>query len=251
MPSRWYALPPMASLKTKIEGNLQRVRENIAAACARCGREPQQVTLVAITKSATLEGIKHLMDLGVTDLGEGRVQQMVERAAEIDGYLQRRRTPGPAPVRWHMVGHLQRNKVKPAMEVAGIIHSIDSLRLAEEINARAEQQERVIDVLIQVNCSNESQKFGVAVGAALHLGELLSTLRNLRAVGLMTMAPAVKDPEDARPAFARLRELFDEMRHEKIGGDAFRHLSMGMSQDYPIAIEEGATLLRIGSALFD
>ena len=240
----------MASLKSKIESNLSRVRENIAVACARSGRAVEGVTVVAVTKTASLDAVKHIMDLGVTELGEGRVQQMVERAAEIAAYLQRRKN-GPAPaVRWHMVGHLQRNKVKAAMEVAGVIHSIDSLRLAEEINARAEQQERVTDVLIQVNCSNEAQKFGVAVGAAMHLAELISTLRNIRAVGLMTMAPIVKDPEQARPAFVRLREMFEEMRHEKIGGEVFRHLSMGMSQDYTVAVEEGATLLRIGSALF-
>lgn len=243
--------PHMASLKSKIESNLARVRENIAAACAKADRSAGGVTVVAVTKTASLDAIKHLLDLGVTDLGEGRVQQMVDRAGEIAAYLQRRKN-GPAPaVRWHMVGHLQRNKVKAAMEVAQVVHSIDSLRLAEELNARAEQQERVMDVLIQVNCSNEPQKFGVAVGAALHLVELMSTLRNIRAAGLMTMAPAVKDPEQARAAFVRLRELFDEIRHEKIGGDAFRHLSMGMSQDYTVAVEEGATLLRIGTALFE
>jgi pyridoxal phosphate enzyme (YggS family) len=150
-----------------------------------------------------------------------------------------------------MVGHLQRNKVRTALEFSDFIHSVDSLRLAEEINARAELAGRPVDVLMQVNCSGEPQKYGVAVGAARHLGELLSTMKHLRLVGLMTMAAVTSDPEKARPAFALLHEIFAEMRNDKIGGDAFRHLSMGMSQDYTVAVEEGATLLRIGSALFE
>jgi pyridoxal phosphate enzyme (YggS family) len=241
----------MPASRARIEKNLRRIREEIAAACERSRRPPEEVCLVAVTKAVDLPTIKNLLDAGVTELGENRVQQLVARAADIDAYLQRRRNALPAPVRWHMVGHLQRNKVRNVLDCVEVIHSVDSLRLAEEINVRAERAGRVVDVLLQVNCSQEEQKFGVAVGAALHLGELIGTLKSLRLLGLMTMAPLVSDPAKARPTFTRLREVFEEMRNEKIGGQAFRHLSMGMSQDYAVAVEEGATILRIGTALFE
>jgi hypothetical protein len=239
----------MAATKSRIEKNLQQVRETIKAACARAGRDASEVSVVAVTKSEDMESIRALLDLGVTDLGESRALNLAERAAEVAKHLQHRKNP--LTVRWHMVGHLQRNKVRLVMDWAQVIHSIDSLRLAEEINIRAERDGRVVNVLLQVNCSVEPQKFGVAVGAARHLGELICTLKNLRLAGLMTMGPLVEDPEQARPSFSRLRETFDEMRNEKIGGEHFRHLSMGMSGDYAVAVEEGATILRIGTALFE
>ena len=242
----------MSALRNRIQGNLQRLRDSIESVCARCGRRPQEITLVAVTKSAELDAIKAAVEAGLTQLGESRVQQLIERAGQLAAWLQARGDQARAPrVRCHMVGHLQRNKVKAVLGAVEVIHSVDSLRLAEEINLRAERAGRTIDVLIQVNCSQERQKFGCAVGAAIHLTELVSTLKNLRLLGLMTMGPLAGGPEAARPAFARLRELFEEMRNEKIGGADFRHLSMGMSQDCPVAIEEGATILRIGSAIFD
>ena len=149
-----------------------------------------------------------------------------------------------------MVGHLQRNKARAACEVADVIHSIDSLRLAEEVNKRAEQADKVMDVMLQVNCSQEKQKSGCAVGASVHLGEMMTSLKNLRLVGLMTMGPLTKNMELSRHTFTRLWEIFEEMQTERIGGDDFRHLSMGMSNDYAMAVEEGATIVRIGTALF-
>ncbi|HAU36645.1 MAG TPA: YggS family pyridoxal phosphate-dependent enzyme [Phycisphaerales bacterium] len=242
----------MAVGKAKIEKNLHRVRGEIAEACARTGRDAAAVRLVAVTKSADLAEVRSLIELGVTDLGESRAQDFLARTEEIAAWQQRRRAESPAEIRWHMIGHLQRNKVRHVLAEPGLelIHSVDSLRLAEEINARAEAAAKVVNVLMQVNCSNEPQKFGCAVGAALHLGELLCTLKHIRLAGLMTMAPLSDDSEDARPSFVRLRELFEEMRREGIGGAAFRHLSMGMSQDYAVAVEEGATLVRVGTALF-
>ena len=242
----------MAVSKNRIEGNLRKINDNIADVCARCGRHPREISLLAVTKTAGLEAIKAAVEAGLTQLGESRVQQLSERAAQLSAWLQARPNQPAAPkVRWHMVGHLQRNKVKFHLDAVEVIHSVDSLRLAEEINTRAERSGRVIDVLVQVNCSQETQKFGCAVGATMHLAELICTLKNLRLVGLMTMGPLAGGLEAARRSFARLRELFEEMRHEKIGGGDFQHLSMGMSQDYPVAIEEGATILRIGSAIFD
>jgi PLP dependent protein len=240
----------MPVTKNRIGKNVQAIRENILGACERVGRDPQGVSMVAVTKSVDMPTIRNLIDAGVTDLAENRIQQLLARAEELAGILQRRRTAPVPDVRWHMVGHLQRNKVRAALGVVSLVHSVDSLRLAEELHNRAEQAGRRVDVMLQVNCSEEKQKFGCAVGAATHMGEMICTLSSLRLVGLMTMAPYVADPEKARPSFVRLRELFEEMRKAKIGGDDFRHLSMGMSNDYVVAVEEGATVLRIGSALF-
>jgi pyridoxal phosphate enzyme (YggS family) len=240
----------MAVTRKRIEKNLHEIRGRIAEACAKIGRSPDEVTLVAVTKAVDFDTIKNLLDAGVTELGESRMQQFVARAVELDAYLQRRRNELARPVHWHMVGHLQRNKVKGILEWASMIHSVDSLRLAEEISHKAEQMRRSIDVLLQVNCSLEAKKFGCAVGASEHLAELVTTLPRIRLVGLMTMGPLTEDPDASRAAFRRLRELFEDMRKNRIGGENFRHLSMGMSADYPQAVEEGATLVRIGTALF-
>ena len=241
----------MAVTRKRIEKNLANIRRQIAEAAKLAKRSPDEVSIVAVTKTVELDTIKNLLDAGLTELGENRAQQLAQRSAEVDAYLKRRRNDLPSPVRWHMVGHLQRNKVKATLECSGVIHSIDSLRLAEEIDDRAEKMEKKVDVMLQVNCSQERQKFGVPIGAALHLGELIVSLPHLRLVGLMTMGPLSANPQDSRNSFTRLRELFEEMEKEKIGQPHFRHLSMGMSNDYPIAVQEGATILRIGTALFE
>src|SRR6185295_15831290 len=171
--------------------------------------------------------------------------------------------PGPGTLRWHMIGHLQRNKVKPVMTLCRYIHSVDSLRLAEEIQEEAERLNAAtagssgatvkpppMQVLLEVNVAGEGTKFGVAVGAAQHLAEQIDTMDDVHLVGLMCMAPFSSNPEDARPVFVRLREIYEEIRFRKIGGDRFRHLSMGMSGDYQVAIEEGATMVRLGTAVF-
>jgi pyridoxal phosphate enzyme (YggS family) len=238
----------MAGTKNKIADNLAIVRQNIADACARGGRGAGEVTILAVTKSADLEGIKKAYELGLREFGEGRVQQLCERAPELAAWVKERGLEPPP--RWHMIGHLQRNKVKAVLEVSNIVHSIDSLRLAEEISGRAQKMARQVDVMLQVNCSQEPQKFGCAVGAAPHLAESITTLKNLRLVGLMTMAEASEEPDHARRTFSLLREIFEELRHDKVGGDALGQLSMGMSQDYQIAVEEGATMVRIGTAIF-
>ena len=241
----------MPVTKNRIERNLAAIRQSIADACARAGRQPSDVMIVAVTKAVEPEVIKSVINAGVANLGENRAPQLVERRDLIDAWMRRRRTGPQTPVRWHMIGHLQRNKVKPVLGANAVIHSIDSLRLAEEINSRGECDDSVAAVLLQVNCSQESQKHGVAVGAAAYLGELISSMKHVQLAGLMTMAAMTDEPETTRPTFTRLRELFDEMRHLGVGGEAFKHLSMGMSQDYTVAVEEGATILRIGTALFD
>ena len=241
----------MAVTANRIAKNLDRIRQEISAAAARAGRSPDGVEIVAVTKSVDIAAIRNCLKAGLTNLGESRAQQLAERFMQIDEYLHQRRDSLHSEVRWHMVGHLQRNKVKQALTAADVIHSVDSLRLAEEISSRAEADERVVDVMLQVNCSQEAQKSGCAVGAAMHLGEMICSMRSVRLTGLMTMGPTSGAPEPTRHAFVRLREVFEEMKHEKIGGDGFKHLSMGMSGDYAIAVEEGATIVRIGTALFD
>jgi pyridoxal phosphate enzyme (YggS family) len=194
-------------------------------------------------------------------LGESRVQVLTQRAAQMNEYQQRRLVHGgtgasaaapplPDKIRWHMIGHLQRNKVKPLLPMVSCIHSIDSLRLAEEIDLQAAKLGRKVPVLMQVNAGEEPQKYGVAVGAAVHLAEQVDSMENLQLVGLMTMAPLEDTEAKVRQAFSRTREIFEELKWHKIGGNALRHLSMGMSNDFELAIAEGATMVRIGSLLF-
>jgi len=231
---------------------LMKVHESIANACARAHRPEKAVQLVVVTKTAPISAIQEVIRLGYTDLGENRTQHLKQIADEIDIFLKENAADPSIPdaVNWHMIGHLQRNKVKSTLKICRMIHSVDTLRLAEEIHTDAFKQGLHIDILLQVNCSGEPQKYGIPVGAAMHLAEQIVTMPNLRLVGLMTMAPLTMDKDRVRACFARAREIFEDMRSEKIAGSKFKHLSMGMSQDYEIAIEEGATLLRIGSALF-
>ncbi len=236
----------------KISERIERVRGTINSACARVGKDPGEIKLVVVTKSATIEAIKEVIYLGLVELGENRVQQLRKVSAQIDEFLQGGDGDSTLPekVNWHMVGHLQRNKVRQVLPIASLIHSLDTLRLAEEINASAAKLNLCPRVLLQVNTSNEPQKYGVPVGATTHLAEQIETLPNLKLVGLMTMAPLTHNKDVIRACFVRARELFIEMRGEKIVGPEFTELSMGMSSDYEVAIEEGATILRIGSAIF-
>ena len=237
---------------TKISERIGRVKDTINSACARLGRDAGEVKLVVVTKSATIEAIKEVIHLGFTDLGENRVQQLKKVSAQIAEFLAGAGDDSALPekVSWHMVGHLQRNKVRQVLPIASLIHSIDTLRLAEEINASAPKLNLCPKVLLQVNTSNEPQKYGVPVGAATHLAEQIETLPNLKLIGLMTMAPLTHNKDVVRACFVRARELFVEMRGEKIVSQEFAELSMGMSSDYELAVEEGATILRIGSAIF-
>ena len=237
---------------SKIADRLARIRENIAAACNRVRRNPEKVSTVIVTKTAPIESILEAIHLGCLDMGENRVQHLKQVAAQVEQHFAEQEGPQATPqsVRWHMIGHLQRNKVKQVLKLSTIIHSVDTLRLAEEINTCAGKQDLCPSILLQVNCSGEPQKYGVPVGAAIHLAEQIATMPNVKLIGLMTMAPLTRNKDVVRACFARAREIFEEIRKERIVTNKFRHLSMGMSQDYEIAVEEGATLLRIGSAVF-
>ncbi|RPJ37879.1 MAG: YggS family pyridoxal phosphate-dependent enzyme [Planctomycetaceae bacterium] len=235
----------------KLTDRVARVEQTIAAACARSGREPSDIRLVVVTKSADFEAIKEVLHLGYTHFGENRVQQLKKVATQVSEFLQQEAGTGQPPeIHWHMIGHLQRNKVRQVLPMVSLIHSVDTLRLAEEISNSASKMNLRPKILLQVNTSNEPQKYGVPVGAAIHLAEQIETLPNVQLIGLMTMAPLTRNKDIIRACFTRARELFYEMRGEKIVGQQFTELSMGMSSDYEIAIEEGATILRIGSAIF-
>jgi len=191
------------------------------------------------------------LDLGFRDLGENHVQQLRKVWCQMTEQWGQGQCAGTLDeIRWHMIGHLQRNKVRHILHKVFLIHSVDTLRLAEEINDDAAKLGTRAPILLQVNASNEPQKYGVPVGAATHLAEQIETLPNVELKGLMTMAPLTLNKDIVRGCFAGARELFMEMRGEKIVGPQFAELSMGMSSDYEVAIEEGATILRIGSAIF-
>lgn len=225
----------------RLRENVRIVHETIAAATARSGRAAGDVTLVAVTKTVNLEVIRALAELGVADLGESRVQQLVERAMQTSA----------APVRWHLVGHLQRNKVRTLLRHARIVHSLDSIRLADELDVEAGRIGAAVDAYCEVNVSGEASKQGVTPGEARELVAEAGRRQHLRIAGLMTMAPFSADAEAARPVFRALRELLAELRAAGAAPPACTGLSMGMSQDYRVAVEEGATCVRVGSALFD
>lgn len=240
--------------RSPLAERLESVKERISEAAGAAKRDPAEIILVAVTKTAAPEQVREILQLGVADLGESRVQVLTQRTAQAAEFIQRRFAHGeggvPEKVRWHLIGHLQRNKVKAALPLVSLIHSVDSLRLAEEIDAQAARLGRKAPLLMQVNGSEEPSKYGVAVGAAVHLAEQIDSMPNLQLVGLMTMGPLDQPEAKMRQAFSRTRELFDEMKWHKIGGANLRHLSMGMSDDFEMAIAEGSTMVRIGSLLF-
>ena len=225
-----------------IRQNLSCVKDKISEAAKKAGRSPQDIILVCVTKTATVEGLRQGIGCGITDIGENRLQEAVSKKAAV-GELAN-------ALRWHMIGHLQTNKVKKALEVFDLIHSLDSMALAHEIDKRAGSLNKRIDCLVEVKTSAEPGKFGVRPQDLIDFIKEVASLRYIRIIGLMTMAPFSEDPEQARPFFARLRQLRQDLISERIPNTDIRELSMGMSQDYQVAIEEGATLVRIGTAIF-
>lgn len=244
-------------VRRRLADNLKRVRDRIETACSAAGRDPGGVRLVAVTKYVDVDVVRQALELGILDLGESRAQQLNQRAGMIHESLERRsalagkRDAGAIRPRWHMVGHLQRNKVKLVVPWAELIHSVDSLRLAEDLHKQAEKLGRVVDILLQVNTSAERSKFGIAVGAVPHLVEHIGMWPGVRFCGLMTLGPLGAAPDEIRLCFDRLRDIFEDLRAERTIGPHFTELSMGMSGDFPIAIQAGATIVRVGAALFD
>lgn len=201
---------------------------------------PSRVRLIAVTKMQTAATVREAFAAGIRTVGENRVQEAVEKVAQLKDL----------GLEWHLIGHLQTNKVKTAVTLFSLIHSVDSMHLAAEIDHRARDIDKVQDILIQVNVSKEATKNGVEVSELLALANFVGTLPNLRLCGLMTIAPLAKDPEEVRPVFRETRQLFEKLRAELALGNEFCCLSMGMSLDYPVAVEEGATMIRVGTAIF-
>ena len=230
----------MPRMTDRLAENLQRVTTDISAACTRAGRSPSEVTLVAVTKYTDVAVVQRLIELGIRDLGESRPQQLLERSEQLS-----------SDVRWHLIGHLQRNKVKPMLPRTVLIHSVDSLRLLERISAIAAELSLRPRVLLEVNVSGEAAKDGIAADELTSQWESFQAVSQVDIAGLMTMAPLSDDPEAARPVFRALRQLRDELASRSAASVKLTELSMGMSGDFAVAIEEGATIVRIGSRLFD
>lgn len=224
---------------SNIRSNVEVVRDEVAAAARRAGRQPEAVTIVAVSKTRSVEEIREVLAAGVTHFGENRVQELKEKWP----YLQTGLT-------WHLIGSLQTNKARSALEMADLIHSVDREGLILELARAADRLGRTVQVLIQVNVSGEESKHGIDPSGLADLLRQASATGRLGVRGLMTMAPLYDDPERARPHFRRLRELAREMEGLRLPRVEMRHLSMGMSADYAVAVEEGATLVRIGTALF-
>jgi len=223
-----------------IAENIRDVRGRIEQACNRVGRDPHDVTLVAVTKGFDATKIAEAVRQGVRDIGENFAQEV----------LQKRKQLPHEQIRWHFVGHVQTNKVKYIADFVYLIHSVDSLKLAEEIDKRASRIGRNIDLLVEVNTTGEATKHGVRPDEAVPLVREIAHLRHVHACGLMTMGPTLPDPEQSRSCFRILRELNERIRGEGIENVAMTHLSMGMTNDFEVGIEEGATLVRLGTALF-
>ncbi len=239
--------------QARLRSNVAHVRQVVAAACARVGRPAAEVTLVGVTKYVSVDVIRALVAVGVTDIGESRVQQLAARAAECGAarldWPDLAAGGGGGP-RWHMIGHLQRNKIKALLPHARILHSVDSERLAASVAEHAAALGVSVDAFVEVNMSGEDSKEGVAPDDVAALLGAMEKFAALRVRGLMTMAPYNEDPEASRPHFARMRALLDRLRSSGDAGPDCVHLSMGMSQDYGVAVEEGATFIRVGAALF-
>jgi len=220
-----------------IRYNVERVLDRVAEAALRAGRAPQDVTVVAVTKTVDVARIMEAINAGIKHIGENRVQEFVKKHDFI-----------PAGIKRHLIGTLQTNKVKYIVDKVDLIHSLDRVSLAKELNKRA--GERIIPVLIQVNISRESTKSGIFEEDLESFIEQLQSLDRIRVKGLMTIAPLLSDPEAARPYFARLKELFDGIKERRYPHIDMEYLSMGMTNDFEVAIEEGANIVRIGRAIF-
>ena len=227
-------------IRNQLAQNLTRIRASIEAACLRSGRSPDQITLVAVTKYAQMEWVRELVELGVVDLGEARPQQLASRARDL-----------PPHIRWHLIGHLQRNKADIVLPVCHQIHSVDSVRLFEHLAKLAATRSLSGSILLEVNVSGEGSKDGFDREELLKVWPKLQAIESLQIAGLMTMAPLESDSEAARPVFRALRELRDQLSAMSNSRWPLRELSMGMSGDFEVAIEEGATSVRIGSSMFE
>ena len=219
--------------------NLDIIEKNILTACAKSGRNRDEITLIAVSKTKPVPMLEEVYSTGIRDFGENKVQELSDKFEIL-----------PKDIKWHMIGHLQTNKVKYLMDKAYLIHSVDSLKLAKEIEKQAEKANRIVDILIEVNIAEEDSKFGLAKEEVLALIKEISLFPHIRIKGLMTIAPYVENPEDNRLYFRQIKQLSVDIDSQNIDNVSMNILSMGMSGDYMVAIEEGATMIRVGTSIF-
>lgn len=222
-----------------LASNLQEVERKIMEACDKAGRAREDITLIAVSKTKPVPMLQEIYNLGVRDFGENKVQELTDKEPQL-----------PADLRWHMIGHLQRNKVKQVIDKAVLIHSVDSVRLAKAIEAEAAKKDIIVQILLEVNVAEEDSKFGLKLDEVLPAVEEIATMPHVRIKGLMTIAPFVENPEENRTVFAQLQKLSVDIAKKNIDNVSVDILSMGMTNDYQVAIEEGATMIRVGTGIF-
>lgn len=222
-----------------LKENLAFVEKEIQAACRRSGRDREEVTLIAVSKTKPVSELREAYDLGVRVFGENKVQELADKYDEL-----------PKDIHWHMIGHLQRNKVKYIIDKVDLIHSVDSIRLAEAIEKEAAKRNIQVNILIEVNVAGEESKFGVSPSELPEFVEEVAKFPHIQVQGLMTIAPFVEDSEENRAIFERLRKLSVDIKDKKVDNITMRVLSMGMTNDYSVAVEEGATMIRVGTGIF-
>ncbi len=222
-----------------IQENIKAVEDRIAAECQKAGRDPEDVTLIAVSKTKPVEMLREAYEYGCRDFGENKVQELLDKYEEM-----------PRDIRWHMIGHLQRNKVKYIVDKVYLIHSVDSLRLAEEISKEAVKKNVCVNILVEVNVANEETKFGTTCEEVKQLVQDIAKLPNICVKGLMTIAPFVENAEKNRPFFSNLKKISVDIMDENIDNITMENLSMGMTGDYTVAVSEGATYVRVGTGIF-
>jgi len=222
-----------------LKENLANVEKNIEQACKNAGRSRDEVTLIAVSKTKPVEMLQEIYDENIRDFGENKVQELCSKMEQL-----------PSDIRWHMIGHLQRNKVKYIIDKVSMVHSVDSVRLAEAIEKEAAKKDICMPVLIEVNVAGEESKFGLSVEEVLPFLEEISSYEHLQVKGLMTIAPFVANPEENREVFQKLKKLSVDIAAKNINNVNMSVLSMGMTNDYQVAVEEGATMVRVGTGIF-
>ena len=229
-----------------IKDNLSKVYQRISSACSKINIRPDYVTIVAVSKGRSVEEIKETVESGVTDIGENRIQKAFSKYDNL-----KPKTYNLSPIRWHMVGHLQTNKVKDAVKIFDLIHSVDNTHLAAEIDKQALKINKIQAILIEIKTSPEATKSGIKPDEAIEVIKEIDKFKNINIKGLMTIAPLADDPQKARPYFRMLRELMDKINALHVTRNRLHVLSMGMTDDFEIAIEEGSTMVRLGRAIFE
>ena len=219
--------------------NLEQVRKNIELACRKAGRDPKEVTLISVSKTKPVSMLQEAYDAGARVFGENKVQEIMDKYDQL-----------PSDIQWHMIGHLQRNKVKYIIDKVAMIHSVDSLRLAQTIEQEAAKKDLIMPVLLEVNVAEEESKFGLKVNEVLPLLQEISTFSHIKVMGLMTIAPFVENPEENREVFRTLKKLSVDISAKNINNVTMSVLSMGMTGDYQVAVQEGSTMIRVGTGIF-